>query len=58
MGEILKSKICVGHSLKNDFSALMLDHPKSQIPDTAKYKPFMGPVEGMVESCVKGNVVI
>ena len=37
VGEILKSKICVCHSLKNDFSALMLDHLKSQIRDTAKY---------------------
>ena len=41
VGEILKNKILVGHSLKNDFAALMLDHPKSQIRDTAKYKPFM-----------------
>jgi RNA exonuclease 4 len=41
VGQILKGKILVGHSLKNDFSALMLDHPKSQIRDTAKYKPFM-----------------
>jgi RNA exonuclease 4 len=41
VGVILKSKILVGHSLKNDFAALMLDHPKSQIRDTAKYKPFM-----------------
>jgi len=41
VGEILKNKILVGHSLKNDFAALMLDHPKSQIRDTARYKPFM-----------------
>jgi len=41
VGEILKNKILVGHSLRNDFSALMLDHPKSDIRDTAKYKPFM-----------------
>ena len=41
VGDILKNKILVGHSLKNDFAALMLDHPKSQIRDTAKYKPFM-----------------
>ncbi len=41
VGEILKGKILVGHSLKNDFSALMLDHPKSQVRDTARYKPFM-----------------
>lgn len=41
VGQILQNKILVGHSLKNDFAALMLDHPKSQIRDTARYKPFM-----------------
>ncbi len=41
VGQLLKNKILVGHSLKNDFAALMLDHPKSQIRDTARYKPFM-----------------
>lgn len=41
VGEILKNKILVGHSLRNDFAALMLDHPKIDIRDTAKYKPFM-----------------
>jgi RNA exonuclease 4 len=41
VAEIIKNKILVGHSLKNDFAALMLDHPKSQIRDTARYKPFM-----------------
>lgn len=41
VGQILKSKILIGHSLKNDFAALMMDHPKSKIRDTARYKPFM-----------------
>ena len=41
VGEILKNKILVGHSLKNDFAALMLGHPKHLIRDTARYKPFM-----------------
>ena len=41
VGELIKDKILIGHSLKNDFSALMLDHPKQHIRDTAKYKPFM-----------------
>lgn len=41
VGELIKDKILIGHSLKNDFSALMLDHPKQDIRDTAKYKPFM-----------------
>jgi Exonuclease. len=37
VAEIIKNKILIGHSLKNDFAALMLDHPKLQIRDTARY---------------------
>ena len=43
VGEMLRDKILVGHALKNDLSALMLDHPKADIRDTAKYRPFMRP---------------
>lgn len=43
VGEMLQGKILVGHALKNDFSALMLDHPRSDIRDTARYRPFMRP---------------
>ncbi len=42
VGEIIKNKILVGHSLKNDFAALMLGHAKHLIRDTSRYKPFMG----------------
>ena len=41
VGDILFGKILVGHALKNDLSALMLDHPRSFIRDTATYKPLM-----------------
>jgi RNA exonuclease 4 len=37
---ILKDKILVGHSLINDLKALLMTHPKSEIRDTAKYRPF------------------
>ena len=37
---LIKDKIVVGHALTNDFKALMLAHPKAQIRDTAKYRPF------------------
>ena len=40
VAEILKDKVLVGHALTNDFSALMLSHPKAKIRDTAKYRPF------------------
>ena len=37
---ILQDKILVGHALKNDLHALLLTHPKHNIRDTAKYRPF------------------
>jgi RNA exonuclease 4 len=43
VGSMLDGKILIGHALKNDLSALMLDHPKADIRDTAKYRPFMRP---------------
>ena len=41
VADIIHQKILIGHSLKNDFDALMLGHPKHLIRDTARYKPFM-----------------
>ena len=41
VGELLMGKILVGHALKNDLSALMISHPRGEIRDTARYKPFM-----------------
>ena len=41
VGELLMNKILVGHALKNDLAALMISHPRHEIRDTAKYKPFM-----------------
>ena len=41
VSKILKDKILVGHSLKNDFQALMMDHPPHLVRDTARYKPLM-----------------
>ena len=41
VGELLMDKILVGHALKNDLSALMISHPRIDIRDTARYKPFM-----------------
>jgi RNA exonuclease 4 len=40
VARLLKGKILVGHSLKNDLHALMLNHPKQDIRDTATYRPF------------------
>lgn len=41
VGNLIKDKIVVGHSLKNDFRALILDQPRSQVRDTALYPPYM-----------------
>lgn len=40
VSELLKGRILVGHSLKNDLSVLFLSHPKRNIRDTSRYKPF------------------
>lgn len=37
---ILKDKVLVGHALHNDLQALLLQHPKEDIRDTAKHRPF------------------
>lgn len=40
IAELIRGKILVGHSLKNDLSVLFLSHPKRSIRDTSRYKPF------------------
>ena len=34
-------KILVGHTLRNDFKALLYTHPKHLVRDTSRYKPYM-----------------
>jgi len=41
VGNMFMGKTLVGHSIKNDLEALMLTHPRNDIRDTARYKPFM-----------------
>jgi RNA exonuclease 4 len=40
VASLMKDKILVGHALTNDLKALFLTHPKSNIRDTAKFRPF------------------
>ena len=40
VSEMFQNRILVGHSIKNDFKVLFLDHPRKHIRDTAEYKPF------------------
>ena len=40
MAELLKDRILVGHDVKHDLEALLLDHPPKLIRDTAKFPGF------------------
>ncbi|OWR47251.1 RNA exonuclease 4 [Danaus plexippus plexippus] len=50
VSELIKGKILVGHSLKNDLSVLFLSHPKRNIRDTSRYKPFRKITKGSTPS--------
>lgn len=34
VSDLIKEKILIGHAIKNDFSALLLSHPRSLVRDT------------------------
>jgi RNA exonuclease 4 len=38
--DMLQGKVLIGHGLKNDFRALLLEHPRRHTRDTSKYRPF------------------
>ena len=40
VAKLLEGKRLVGHGLSADLKALMLQHPKQKLRDTAEYKPF------------------
>lgn len=41
VGKILLHNVLIGHSVQNDLKALLLDHPKKDIRDTARFPDFM-----------------
>ncbi|KAI8894057.1 ribonuclease H-like domain-containing protein [Globomyces pollinis-pini] len=43
VADLVKDKIIIGHGLKNDFDALLLDHPRKLTRDTTRYKPLKNP---------------
>ena len=53
MMELLRGRVLVGHSLKNDLRVLMLDHPKKDTRDTSLYHPLTRPLRPE-ERCVPG----
>lgn len=38
--ELIRGKILVGHSLRNDFRVLLIEHPRRMTRDTSKFRPF------------------
>lgn len=50
VADIIKDKIIIGHALKNDLDALMLDHPRKLLRDTARYKPLKNPTTKHAQS--------
>eukprot|EP00250_Pteridium_aquilinum_P002372 c12569_g1_i1 orf=53-994(+) len=42
VAELLKGRVLVGHSLRNDLKIMYLSHPKKDIRDTAAYPPLRG----------------
>jgi RNA exonuclease 4 len=40
VADLIKDRIVIGHALKNDFDALLLNHPRKLVRDTSEYKPF------------------
>lgn len=37
---LIKDRVLVGHSIRGDFDALLLSHPKRDIRDTARHPPY------------------
>ncbi|KAF2103392.1 hypothetical protein NA57DRAFT_52913 [Rhizodiscina lignyota] len=37
---LLQGRVLVGHAIKNDLTVLMLGHPRKDIRDTSRHKPF------------------
>lgn len=43
VSDVIKGRVLIGHDLRHDFKALMLDHPRRTCRDTARFKPLQGP---------------
>merc|ERR1712003_393802 len=51
--ELLDGKIVIGHSVQNDFQALMLTHPHAFVRDTALFRPLRPPGQQRTPSLAK-----
>ena len=59
VSKLIEKKIVVGHGLKNDFKALLLNHPRERTRDTALYHPLTRPLRSheLVEGAREGEAV-
>lgn len=55
---LLSDKIVIGHGLTNDFSVLMLSHPRKLIRDTSKLRKFRSLAKGKTPSLRRLSVEI
>ncbi|ORY53834.1 hypothetical protein BCR33DRAFT_756878 [Rhizoclosmatium globosum] len=46
VSDLIQDKIVVGHAIKNDFQALLLDHPRRLVRDTSEFKQFKAMARG------------
>ncbi|KAM3080454.1 3'-5' exonuclease [Clarireedia jacksonii] len=53
VAEVLKGRILVGHAIKNDLEALMMNHPRRDIRDTSKFSGFRKYSNGRTPSLKK-----
>ena len=50
VSDILLGRVLIGHALHHDLKVLFLDHPRKDIRDTSKYKPFKAAFGGKTPS--------
>ncbi|PVD25041.1 hypothetical protein C0Q70_15538 [Pomacea canaliculata] len=53
VSDLLEGHILVGHAIHNDLKVLFLDHPRRDIRDTSRYKPFRQLMGGRTPSLKK-----
>ncbi|KAF6774747.1 hypothetical protein AHF37_06456 [Paragonimus kellicotti] len=53
VAKLCKGRILVGHSINNDLKVLMLSHPRRDIRDTSRYRPFRALFSGRTPSLRK-----
>ena len=53
VAKLMDGRIVIGHSMRHDLNALMLGHPRRDLRDTSRYKPFRQFAAGRTPSLKK-----